>query len=203
MVSLGTAAVVHAETFPVTATVRFETGLRKLATITLENSATVDWGDGSAVQAGLLVNCRDTLNQTCDIYGTHTYQTLGNHPITITYTPRTVLLTDFGNDDRTVVPVGDFVVLSIGDSVASGEGNPVVARFEVWDGPVLVNRVCGTTRVELRTGRWMSSLGVFRSRLRRQLSEGYEPVVRDHVHPRGVLRREDRQYQNRPQRRQI
>ena len=188
MVILGTAAVVHAETFPVTATVRFETGMRKLATITLKSSATVDWGDGSAVQAGLLVNCRDTLNQTCDIYGTHTYQNLGNYPITITYTPPGLFSSPTSvTTTAHVVPVGDFVVLSIGDSVASGEGNPVVARFEVWDGPVLITRASGTTPSRI-TDRAMDVIArVFRSRLRRQLSEGYEPVVRDHVHPRGVL----------------
>ena len=141
VVILGTAAVVHAETFPVTATVRFETGMRQLATITLKSSATVDWGDGSAVQAGLLVNCRDTLNQTCDIFGTHTYQNLGNYPITITYTPPGLFSSPTSvTTTAHVVPVGDFVILSIGDSVASGEGNPVVARFEVWDGPILVNQ---------------------------------------------------------------
>lgn len=137
---VGGAKAAEAQTFPVTATVRFETGLRKLATITLSGTPTVNWGDGSDVQNGLLVDCRGFLNQTCDVYGTHRYTTLRDFLITISYTtpgpfggPASVSTTAH------VDPVGDFIVLSIGDSVASGEGNPLVPRSRVWEGPI-VNR---------------------------------------------------------------
>jgi hypothetical protein len=138
--SLLTAATVQAQTFPLTATVRFETGLRKLATITLKDQAIVDWGDGNA-NIGLLVDCRGFLNQTCDVYGTHRYTTLGIFPVTISYTPPGPFSSPTSvATTATVVPLGDFVVLSIGDSVASGEGNPVVGRSRVSDDPAVINK---------------------------------------------------------------
>ena len=133
-VVLGTAAIAHAQTFPVTATVEFETGLRKLATVTLSNIAIVDWGDGTS-SVGLLVDCRGLGNFTCDVYGTHTYGDFGVHTITIRYSTPVLGLPASVTTTASVVPVGDFVVLSIGDSVGSGEGNPVVERSRVFFGP--------------------------------------------------------------------
>ena len=96
---LATAAVVEAQTFPFTATVEFETGLRKLATVTLGNIAIVDWGDGTST-AGLLVDCRGFGNFTCDVYGTHKYTSLGDHTITISYTTPVFGLPASRRDDR-------------------------------------------------------------------------------------------------------
>lgn len=139
---LGTTTSVWAQTFPVTATVAFETGLRKLATITLvrDDGAEVDWGDGSPRQPGLLVDCRDFLNRTCDVYGTHRYTTLGTFLITIRYTsPGLFPSPEAVTTTATTVPIGDFVILSIGDSVASGEGNPRVTRDRVFEDPRPIN----------------------------------------------------------------
>ena len=141
MVTLGTTVSVWAQTtFPVTATVEFETGLRKLATLSLTGPAFVDWGDGSDAQVALFVDCRDFLNRTCDIYGTHRYQELGTFVISIVYTPSGSSVPAAVTTTASVVPVGDFVVLSIGDSVGSGEGNPVIPRSRVSEGQIILNR---------------------------------------------------------------
>jgi hypothetical protein len=142
LVLVATAATSHAQTYPVTGVVRFETGMRRLATITLvrdaatsvDRGAEVDWGDGTPVQRGWLVDCGGFLNRTCDVYGTHRYLALGAYTITIRYTspglppsPASVTTT------ATVLPISNFVILSIGDSVASGEGNPVIPRTVVYE----------------------------------------------------------------------
>lgn len=123
-----------ADTFPVSGTVRFETGLHRLGSINLNQTfgATVDWGDGTSLQPGLL-DC--PLVGACDIFGTHRYTTTGTFTITIHYRTPVLLLAETETTTATISPVGDFVILSIGDSVASGEGSPAVRFQGYWDDP--------------------------------------------------------------------
>ena len=138
-----TASPLRADTFPVTGTVQFETGIRKLATITLDRGQVtlVSWGDGTAPQRPLLVDCGGFLNRTCDVYGTHRYSDLGVFQVRISYwTPGLFSAQAVETTTATILPVGDFVLLSIGDSVGSGEGNPVIPRSRVFDDPRTPNQ---------------------------------------------------------------
>jgi hypothetical protein len=124
------------DTCPVTATAGLETGLLDLAFLKLDkrgqngNGAMVDWGDMTR-NIGLY-RCFEPVAHPheCHIYGTHTYATPGTHQIVIHYNELGGL---FGpgpektvGSTATISSVKDFVILSIGDSVASGEGDPVV-----------------------------------------------------------------------------
>lgn len=122
---------------PFIATVGLETGLQDLALVQMNplgedhHGAMVDWGDGS-VTIGL-VRCFEPVLHPyhCHVFGTHVYTTTGTHQIVIHYDP------PIGSEETVGVPatissVKDFVILSIGDSVASGEGDPVVQ----FGGPV-------------------------------------------------------------------
>lgn len=132
---LGTASPIQAETFPVTGTAGFETGLKHLAFVTLDkggqggDGATVFWDDGT--QSPGLYRCFEPVlhPNDCHVYGTHRYATPGTYTITIAYNEPQFFGT--GPEIRetttaTISPIGDFVILSIGDSIASGEGDPVV-----------------------------------------------------------------------------
>jgi hypothetical protein len=135
LLTLGTASPIQADTFPVTGTAGFETGLRNLAFVTLDkggqggDGATVYWGD--TTQSPGLYRCFEPVlhPNDCHVYGTHRYAAPGTYTITIAYNEPQV----FGTGPEiketttaTISPIGDFVILSIGDSVASGEGDPVV-----------------------------------------------------------------------------
>lgn len=127
---------VLADTFPVTGTEKFETGLQRLATINFNRAAgiVVNWGDGTANRPGLYA-CGVLSVGDCDVFGTHRYHAAGTYTISITYLTPLLLQTVVETTTATIVPIGDFVILSIGDSVASGEGNPSVFDFGYWDDP--------------------------------------------------------------------
>jgi hypothetical protein len=116
------------DTCALTGTAGFETGLWDLGFLRLDkNSVAVFWGDGQ--QSEGLVRCFEPVlhpNQ-CHVFGTHTYATPGTYTVDISYVPPGLFSsrTDTTNT-ATISPPGDFVILSIGDSVGSGEGNPPV-----------------------------------------------------------------------------
>jgi hypothetical protein len=123
--ALGSAGSLRAETFPITGTAGFETGLWEIAVEDTDH-VDVDWGDGTPAVEGLAkcVGIRIAgLCTSANIYGTHRYELPGLYTITITTKTQTE------TTSATILPPGDFVILSIGDSVASGEGNPRV----LWD----------------------------------------------------------------------
>lgn len=109
-----------------------ETGLRRLAKIDgriqtgYRFDVKVNFGNG-VYRRGLLHNCSGALGlDDCEVWGTVTYDTPGLYKFKVTYNPGGLFsdpVTVTGNAN--VVAPGDFVVVSIGDSVASGEGNPV------------------------------------------------------------------------------
>ncbi len=150
--ALAWASPIQAQTtYPVNGTVGFDNGLQRLATnLVLDHvvhlgdanplGAVIHWGDGPSTNPGLLT-CVDTTGGKnfpnyipCDVYGTHRYASAGAYTIMIEYDdppsfpfighgPRHSLFTT-----ATISTPRDFVILSIGDSVASGEGDPLVAH---------------------------------------------------------------------------
>ena len=142
-------------------TVNISTGLIKLGhtdtvlptvgTVISFLKPTVNWGDGSTNTSAML-DCKEIFvpnplstkliplppipEASCDYWGEHTFSNAKKYTITVTYE-----LTKHFNKSITVYPIGDFVIASIGDSVASGEGNPVVpvslstiyAHSAYWD----------------------------------------------------------------------
>jgi hypothetical protein len=144
--ALTTASPLRAQTFPVTGRAGFDTGLHDLAFLTVNKNLAIGifWGDGA--ESPGLYRCYEPVlhpNQ-CHVFGSHAYQAPGTYTIQISYVPpglfsgRTTAFTT-----ATILPANDFVILSIGDSVASGEGSPVVqwtaagmAPFQgFWDDP--------------------------------------------------------------------
>lgn len=139
-------------TAQITRTANFETGLQRLATVDMNivYGAKVEWGDGTSNQG--LLNCNYGIlhPNECDILGTHTYAKKGVYSISISYDgPLAVCppgVCGYKNSlgtTATISPPGDFVILTIGDSVASGEGNPDVSFSPVdsvneayWDDPL-------------------------------------------------------------------
>jgi hypothetical protein len=124
---VGSGDTFQAETRPVSGVVGFETGLHLLASFdALHRTAPVGvfWGDGT--QSPGLVQCPEERTR-CNVYGTHAYPEAGHYTIEISYrrpglfTPRESVFST-----AEISAVGDFVILSIGDSVASGEGLPDV-----------------------------------------------------------------------------
>lgn len=136
----GAAGAASSADFTVHATAGLGTGLVKLAhteTLVGPVSPSIDWGDGSS--SPVLLDCTKVLAlYSCDYWNEHTYAAPGTYPVTVDYG-----LGRSASATAAVSPVGNFVILSIGDSVASGEGNPVVpARVEgllshaaYWDSP--------------------------------------------------------------------
>jgi len=152
--AFGTASPIQAQTtYPVNGTAGFDTGLQRLANLVLDHNshigdqyplgALIGWGDHS-IDYGWLV-CSGILNSDpCDVYGMHRYGSTGTYTISIDYDD----VQFFGNGPHhtvyttaTISPAGDFVILSIGDSIASGEGNPLVPAalnqglLGLWDDP--------------------------------------------------------------------
>jgi len=117
----------------VTGTAGFETRLQKLATIdhALGSKVTVYWDDGSHSD-GLLSSKDKTKNVI--VYGTHVYVTAGVYTISIEYRGH-LEKKETATTTATISEPKDFIILSIGDSVASGEGDPVVPDLGFWDDP--------------------------------------------------------------------
>jgi len=130
--------------YPVSATAGFETGIVKLASIagTLRSKnlqparPLVDWGDGTAPTPALFANCSVISSRmNCDVLGTHVYESVGEYTISISFS----LLFGGAQTLTTTATVGEasgLVIVSIGDSVASGEGNPVTPTTDEpaqWD----------------------------------------------------------------------
>jgi len=134
--AFGTASLMRADTFPVTGTAGFETGLQHLAFVTLDKQgqdgagAKVDWGDLTPREKAPYRCFEPTLHPNqCHVFSTHTYAAPGIYTITIYYNKPQVFGTGPEIKETTtamISPIGDFVILSIGDSIASGEGDPVV-----------------------------------------------------------------------------
>jgi hypothetical protein len=132
----GTATAAATAAFSFTGTAGFETGLVKLITIDgrLKGGAdvTVNWGDRVSSDA-LYAKCTGLLNRTdCEIWGTHLYHQPGTYHVAVTYTLEKLLPRDEQPETVTatghIAPLGDFVVVSIGDSYYSGEGTPLHPR---------------------------------------------------------------------------
>lgn len=121
------------QTYAFAGTAGFETGLVKLATIDgrLKGGAdvTVNWGDRVSTGA-LYANCTGLLNRDdCEIWGTHLYHEPGTYAVHVTYTLEKALAIDEQPETVTatghIAAIGDFVVVTIGDSYYSGEGTPL------------------------------------------------------------------------------
>jgi len=135
-------------TYPVKGTAGFETGIRKIATVDSITRPTLDWGDGTSSTCHdiLVTTISDAcaLGETADVYGTHRYVLPGTYTIGISYTPGLFTGSKTVTTTATISPPGDFVILSIGDSIASGEGDPPVPAAQLagngtswafWDDP--------------------------------------------------------------------
>jgi hypothetical protein len=123
------------DTCPVTGTAKFETGLHNLAFVKLDkggqygDGARIYWGDRSETPG--LLRCYEPklYPHRCHVFGTHRYAVPGTYTIQIKYNEPQLIGTgpeDTVTTKATISPIGDFVILTIGDSIASGEGNPVV-----------------------------------------------------------------------------
>lgn len=134
IVAMTPLALVAQTTYSVTGIRTFETGFHRLATLNVNHSAppTIDWGDGTAAQPGIL-DC--PFIGDCDVFGTHIYQLTGTYTITISYVRPVLPGVQTATTTAKISPPGDFVILSLGDSVASGEGNPANGVFAAWDDP--------------------------------------------------------------------
>jgi len=110
----------------------------------------VNWGDRSSGPA--LLDCAITITNgslwTCNFYGRHKYAKPGNYVAKVIRTPPCVTgvlnnclyqpadVVEYRRPVK-VASLGDFIIASIGDSVASGEGNPEVpfrlGHLAYWD----------------------------------------------------------------------
>jgi lysophospholipase L1-like esterase len=126
------------------AVANISTGAVKVArtnTVT-PTSVSIDWGDGT-VDAGYVAQpC-----VYCDLYGRHTYVSPGHHTVTIVYnTGALVSYTATTQANVRAIGSDDYVVVSLGDSVASGEGNPVIkmsgANPPLWDDGTKAQSAC-------------------------------------------------------------
>ncbi len=123
------------ETFPIVATAGFETGIvpiMKVKGVIDRDEARVDWGDGTDPTAALFKDCNRILGKNigeCTIVGTHIYENAGTYNVTFIPASNSCRI----SAQATVVPPRDFVILSIGDSVASGEGNPVTPAIDQFE----------------------------------------------------------------------
>jgi len=123
------------EAYTITAVAGFESGLVKVAHIDgqldVNRTVRIEYGGNPFPPEmdtfeGLLYNCGGAAErQDCDVYGTVTYNDPGTYPYTVTYDPSGLFTAPITLTGNVVVrPPGDFVIVSIGDSVASGEGSP-------------------------------------------------------------------------------
>lgn len=122
------------QTYTIRTVAGFESGLVKLAAIDgriavgQRDNVIIDFPSGALPRSaqGLLYNCGGAAQRNdCDVYGTVIFKDPGTYNYTVTYESAglsggTVQLT--GN--IIAEPPGDFVIVSVGDSVASGEGSP-------------------------------------------------------------------------------
>lgn len=136
-------------TSPITGTAGFETGLQLIVsgigtptdsgdTNTCTNSTqscvTVSWGDDGSSSMGLIQTRNN--GASYDVYGTHLYAQPGTYKVQISYNYAPCVQFFLGictksesvpvtlQTTATITAPSKFVILSIGDSVASGEGNP-------------------------------------------------------------------------------
>lgn len=120
--------------FNISGTAGFETGLQTLAYIQPpilreqgRSGVNINWGDGTGGWEGLIQTLPGDQNYW--VYGTHLYEQPGTYAVTISYDWDCGLFCGAHAElvgTATITPPGKFVILSIGDSVASGEGNPSV-----------------------------------------------------------------------------
>ena len=131
--------------FLMTGTAGFETGLQRLAYIqppygnsSTNSAVTVLWGDGSSSEG--LIQSQQSDNGNFTVMGTHLYAQPSPpgqpYTVQIQYQWQSCTLLFFCQTNNanltttaTIQPPGNFVILSIGDSVASGEGNPNVPNL--------------------------------------------------------------------------
>lgn len=138
--------IVADSTYTIRTVAKFESGLVKLAQIgdTLAaaglgdvsinyNGATVEGGSAK----GLLANCEGLFNRkNCSVYGNVTYETPGTYSYIVSYTPSGLFAERVALRGTVIVSApSDFVVVSIGDSVASGEGSPQYPWVNLHEGP--------------------------------------------------------------------
>jgi hypothetical protein len=106
-----------------------DTGTLTLATTTfvpsvgvvLTPNPSVDWGDGTSSGAAVpgLGDCL-----YCDLQGSHLYMTAGHFTITITYHTGCCISYSTTTSVDVIAPTDYFRMDAIGDSAASGEGDP-------------------------------------------------------------------------------
>ena len=159
--ALGTVSQIHAQSVAgITGVAGFETGLQVIASVRLAHvsklgdlnppGAIIRWGDNSNDNQGLLV-CSGGENDPCTVYGSHWYTFPGIYTISIIYSDPAPFLSGPGAQHTLTTtatitaPWNDpaaYVIVSIGDSIASGEGNPSVPDsnenypgWGFWDDP--------------------------------------------------------------------
>ena len=159
--ALGTVSQIHAQSVAgITGVAGFETGLQVIASVRLAHvsklgdlnppGAIIRWGDNSNDNQGLLV-CSGGEDDPCTVYGSHWYTFPGIYTISIIYSDPAPFLSGPGAQHTLTTtatitaPWNDpaaYVIVSIGDSVASGEGNPSVPNsnenypgWGFWDDP--------------------------------------------------------------------
>lgn len=148
----GLVGTADSQTYTINTIAGFESGLIKLAHIddTLANAGIggtpgpgdviINFGPNSTEGTipGLLANCEGITNyKNCDVYGNVTYAQPGTYTYRVSYDPKGLL------SGRVTLPAGtiharapgDFVIVSIGDSVASGEGSPMYPWIDDYEGP--------------------------------------------------------------------
>jgi hypothetical protein len=129
----GSKCIPNLSAYPATAGI--PTGLIKFGsttTLAVPSSATIAWGDGTTSTA--LLDCTSTPGTFCNYWGhQHIYAKPGLYKVVVTNN----LGSSTSPFSLPVVAIGNFVMVSIGDSVASGEGNPVVqegnGHSAYWD----------------------------------------------------------------------
>jgi hypothetical protein len=106
------------------------TGTLTLATTTfvpsvgvvLAPNPSVNWGDGTSSEEAAVPALGDCL--LCDLQGSHLYTSAGHFTISITYYTGCCIYYSTSTSVDVIAPTAHFVMDSIGDSAASGEGNP-------------------------------------------------------------------------------
>jgi hypothetical protein len=112
-----------------TATINTSTGSLLLATTAFTPSINVvaaanpnvDWGDGTHNEPDVVVPFLNCFSQ-CDMHGSHTYTKTGKYTVSVTY--NTGCCVSYTTQFTITVKGANYVIASVGDSVASGEGNP-------------------------------------------------------------------------------